>query len=969
MLGPVRAWRADVELRLGPPQQQAFAALLLASAGQPVSIADVVDTLWGQDPPPSAVNVVRRYVGALRRVLEPGLPRMATGSWLLREGGGYRLDVDATTLDLLRFRDLRTRARAADQADDPVRAVESYGRALALWRGHAAAGIPAEVRGHPVFAGLDGERLATVKEAADAGLRCGRTEPVLAHLQGLADDHPLDEPLHSRLIRALALTGQQAQALETYQRIRVLLAEELGVEPSSELLDAHREVLGARSAPTPPAPLAGSDSDGSTGRAAAPRTPAFPAHDDLLVPLPRPAQLPAAYKYFAGREAEIDHMLRRLPAVSGDGGPGATMVINAIGGMAGVGKTTLAVQLAHRVADRFPDGQLYVNLRGFDLHGAAMDPAEVVRGFLEALGVSRKQMPDSPQAQAALYRSLLANRRVLVLLDNARDADQVRPLLPGSAGCLVLITSRDRLTSLVVVGGAHPLTLDLLSPKDARQSLVRRLGADRVAAEPAAVDTIISLCGGLPLAVSIITARALMNPTFSLSGIAAELTEANGSLDAFDGPDATTDVRTVFGWSYHTLSGEAARLFRLLSLHPGPDIGTHAAGALADRPAARVRSLLAELTRTHLLTEEAPGRYRFHDLLRAYANELARAEDGEKERRDAMRRMLDHYLLTAHASASLLDPAGVFPAPTPLPGTTETTETTETTGTPVTLRDAESALSWFGTERLVLPAVARQAVDEGLGGHAWRLARLLDPGHERFGNWHDWADLQRIALAAAEQLGDPVGVAQAHAGLGRACSLLRRYREAEDHLHQALSRFEALGDDLGQAHTWRALGWVMTRTERHDEAIRQTRHALDLYRLAGHLSGQADAMNAIAWYEGVLGDYDKAMTDALRSLSLYRRMSDRGGSHEANTWDTLAYAHHHLGNYRRAQTCYRRAIDKLRRNGDRYNEAGSLTRLGDTCAASGDDAAARAVWAQAADILTEIDPPWAAEVRAKLQAG
>ncbi|WP_329537320.1 NB-ARC domain-containing protein (plasmid) [Streptomyces sp. NBC_01450] len=445
----------------------------------------------------------------------------------------------------------------------------------------------------------------------------------------------------------------------------------MDVEPSSELLAAHREVLSARSAPTPPTPFAASDSDGSTGRAAAPET-ASPARDDLLVPLPRPAQLPAAYEHFAGREAEIDHMLHRLPAVQGHGGPGTTMVINAIGGMAGVGKTTLAVQVAHRVADRFPDGQLYVNLRGFDLHGAAMDPAEAVRGFLEALGVSRKQIPDSLEAQAALYRSLLADRRVLVLLDNARDADQVRPLLPGAAGCLVLITSRNQLTSLVVAGGAHPLTLDLLSPKNARQSLVRRLGADRVAAEPAAVDTIISLCGGLPLALSIITARALMNPTFPLSGIAAELMEANGSLDAFDGLDAATDVRTVFGWSYRTLTGEAARLFRLLSLHPGPDIGTHAAAALADRPTVRVRSLLAELTRTHLLTEEAPGRYRFHDLLRAYANELARAEDGEgdseEERRDALCRMLDHYLLTAHASAPPSRSGGCLPLADPVAG-------------------------------------------------------------------------------------------------------------------------------------------------------------------------------------------------------------------------------------------------------------------------------------------------------------
>ncbi|MEU6540686.1 BTAD domain-containing putative transcriptional regulator [Streptomyces sp. NPDC047000] len=962
VLGPLRAWRAGAELRLGPPQQQAFAALLLANAGRPVTVTEAVGMLWGQDPPPSAVNVVRRYAGALRRVLEPGLPRMATGSWLLREGGGYRLDVDVTTLDLLRFRELRAQARAADRADRPADALGSYTRALALWRGHAAAGIPAEARGHPVFAALDGERLATVKEAAGTALRCGRAEAVLPQLQGLADGHPLDEPLHGLLIRALALTGQQARALETYQRIRTLLAQELGVGPSAELLAAHREVLGARSAPPPPAPLAAPAGEGPASRtAASEKTPA--ARHDLLVPLPRPAQLPAAYEHFAGRAAEIEHLLRRLPAAPGPDGPGAATVISTIGGMAGVGKTTLAVQLAHRVTDRFPDGQLYVNLRGFDLNGAAMDPAEAVRGFLEALGVSRRQMPDGPEAQAALYRSLLADRRVLVLLDNARDAAQVRPLLPGAPGCLVLITSRDRLTSMVVSHGAHPLTLGPMSPQDARRSLVRRLGAGRVAAEPGAADTIVSLCGGLPLALAVITARALMNPAFSLSGIAAELREANGSLDAFDGLDATADVRTVFGWSYRMLTGEAARLFRLLSLHPGPDLGTHAAAALADRPVPRVRSLLAELTRVHLLTEEAPGRYRFHDLLRAYANELARAGDGtgdgEEERRGALCRMLDHYLLTAHASASLLDPAGVFPSPAPSPAAS---------GTPVALGDAGAALSWFSTERLVLLEVTRQSVDEGLGGHAWQLARLLDPVHERFGHWHDWADLQRLALTAARRLADPVGVAHAHGGLGRACSLLRRYPEAEDHLRHALSLFEALGDDLGQAHTRRALGWVMTRTGRHREAIRHTRHALDLYRIAGHPSGQADAMNAIAWYETVLGDHEAAVADAVRSLLLYRRMSDRGGPNEANTWDTLAYAHHRLGNFGRARTCYLRAVDMLRRSGDRYNEAGSLTRLGDTYAAAGDDAAARAVWAQAADILAEIDPPWAAEVRAKLRS-
>jgi len=344
---------------------------------------------------------------------------------------------------------------------------------------------------------------------------------------------------------------------------------------------------------------------------------------------------------FVGRSGH----LRALDALLQDQGAAPTaVVISAIAGMAGVGKTALAVHWAHRVAGRFPDGQLYVNLRGFDPGGAGLDPGQALHGFLEAFGVPPARIPEDLAAQSGLFRSLLAGKRMLVLLDNARSAEQVRPLLPGSPGCLAIVTSRDKLAGLVATEGARPLALDLLTAADARDLLARRLGADRVAAEPAAIACIIAACARLPLALTIAAARAATSPTFPLAAIAAELREAASALDPFDAGESATDVRTVFSWSYRALSAPAARMFRLLGLHPGPDVAVTAAASLAAVPPGQARALLAELTRAHLLAEHAPGRYAFHDLLRAYASELASAQECPADRASAVHRLLDHYL-------------------------------------------------------------------------------------------------------------------------------------------------------------------------------------------------------------------------------------------------------------------------------------------------------------------------------------
>jgi hypothetical protein len=480
---------------------------------------------------------------------------------------------------------------------------------------------------------------------------------------------------------------------------------------------------------------------------------------------------------FAGRVEQLrilDSLLGTRPAA---------LVIAAVTGTAGIGKTTLAVHWAHRVSHRFPDGQLYVDLGGFRPAGTVVSPAEAVRGFLDAFAVPPDRIPASPTAQIALYRSLLADRRVLVVLDNARDAEQVRPLLPGAPGCLVVVTSRTQLASLVAAEAAHPVTLDLLSTAEASELLTRRLGAARVAAEPDAVREIIVRCARLPLALSIVAARATTHPGFPLATIAADLTSGGGGLDGFGYPDTATDVRPVFSWSYLALGTPAAGLFRLLGLHPGPDITAPAAAGLAGIALPRVRALLAELSHAHLVTEHVPGRFTMHDPLRAYAAELSAECDREPDRRHALRRALDHYLHTAHAAARALDPAAP-PVPLAPP---------DPDAAPERFADGTRALAWFGAEHAVLLAAINLAAGTGFDAHAWRLAWTLLPFLRRHGYWRDQAASHRIALQAARRSDDPLGMAHAHRGLG----LAHRHLGLDDaaaHLAEAAGLFIGLGD-------------------------------------------------------------------------------------------------------------------------------------------------------------------------------
>jgi tetratricopeptide (TPR) repeat protein len=667
------------------------------------------------------------------------------------------------------------------------------------------------------------------------------------------------------------------------------------------------------------------------------RTPALTATAPVV-----PRQLPAPARHFTGRAAELAQLTALIDR------PG-TVVISAINGTAGVGKSTLAVHLAHRVADRFPDGQLYVNLRGFDPSGSPMAPGEAVRGFLDAFGVAPERVPVGTQAQADLYRSILAGRRVLVVLDNARDADHVRALLPAGPGCLAVVTSRHRMTSLVATEGAYPLTLDLLTEAEAAALLRRHLGPARTGAEPAAVDKIVAACSGLPIALAIVAARAAAHPGFPLAALADELADARLGLDALDGGDLMTDMRAVFSWSYERLSPPAAAMFRLLGIHAGPDISAAAATSLAGDPAGGARRALGELARAHLVQEHTPGRFTFHDLLRAYAAELAQTVDATADRAAATERVLEHYFRLGYSGSLLLSPhRDPIPAPPPLEP----------------FADADAALAWFTVEHPVLLAAVRNATVGGFPAYAWRLSWTLTDFFQRRGHWQDWADTQRIALDAATRLGDPAGRAQAHRGLGRALFWLNRHDDAEGHLHQALDLCTELGDHTGQARVHLDLVMAMVSRDRHRAALDHAEQALELYRADDHRGGQARALNAVGWCHAQLGDLRPAAAFCTEALALHHDLGDRPG--EAATWDSLGFIRSGLGEHADAAACFEKAIALFGATGDRYGQADSLSHLGDSRLAAGDPDGARKAWQDAVEILDQLGHPTAGKVRTKL---
>jgi tetratricopeptide (TPR) repeat protein/transcriptional regulator with XRE-family HTH domain len=666
-----------------------------------------------------------------------------------------------------------------------------------------------------------------------------------------------------------------------------------------------------------------------------------------------PRQLPAAVADFTGRAAELRRLTQILDA-AGASRPG-TALISAISGMAGVGKTALALHWAHQVAGRFPDGQLYVNLRGFDPSGTPVTAPEAIRGFLDALGVAPERVPASPEAQAGLYRSLLAGRRMLVVLDNARDEQQVRLLLPASAGTLVLVTSRSQLTGLAAADGARLLSLDVLAVGEATGLLATRIGPDRAAAEPGAVDEIAHLSARLPLAVAIAAARAATRPGLPLAALADELRHAAGRLDALDAGDPAASVRAVFSWSVRQLSRDAARMFRLLGIHPGPDISIPAAASLAGRDPAQGRRDLGELARAHLITERLPGRYALHDLVRAYAAEQARDTGGGPEREAASGRVLDYYLHTAARAAQLLNPSHEpVVLATPGPDTAP--------GQPAGHRQA---LAWFEAEHEVLLAAVAFAAQSGFDVHAWQLAWALAPFLQTRGHWQEWAATQRTALAAATRLGDRTAQAVCTRLLAAAHSDLGDYAESARLFTASLTLYQRLGNRLGEAKVHFNLATLAEAQGRYADMLGHAEQALRLYQAIGDKASEAGALNNVGWTHALLGDYEQARVFCQQALALCTEV----GHHwlEGYVWDSLGYAEHHLGNLGEAAACYQHALSLHREAGDRFTEAEALAHLGETYQAVGNLAQAREAWQQAIAIFDDMrNHDAAARVRAML---
>jgi DNA-binding SARP family transcriptional activator/tetratricopeptide (TPR) repeat protein len=932
VLGPVELWGKDAWLTPSGPQLRLLLAFLALSTGQVVPVDDLADVLWPEGPPPSARASLQILLVRLRKILAD-----VPGGTVERYGDAYQLQVRRDLVDVHRFRSLVSSAR--DDSNDHD-AIDALDQALALWRGSALADVPGTAKVDAIRAGLAEEHLLAVQDRFGRLLAAGRDGQAAAEIPLVLARHPLAEQLAGMLMIAWYRCGRQADALQVFRNLRGRLAGELGVEPGPELQRLHQQILAADSRLADPP-------NGTAWLAWAPNGAAAVA----------PRQLPAAPAHFAGRRRELDLLTGWLDA----GFAAAEPVILTIGGTAGVGKTALALRWSHRIQHRFPDGQLYVNLRGFDASPAPVAPTEAIGGFLESLGVPAARIPQRPDALAGLYRSLLAGKRMLIVLDNARDEEQVRPLLPGSPGCAVLVTSRNQFAGLVAAEGARPLPLDVLTADEARQLLAARLGDARIAAEGEQAAELITLCAGLPLALAITAARAVVRPAAPLAALAAGLRDTRHRLDGLTVGDRAADVRAVFSWSYRLLSEPGARMFRLLGAHPGPDISLPAAARLAGVSEQAAGHAVAELIKANLVQEDAAGRLALHDLLRAYAVELT----GEAERHTAIRRLLDYYLPAAHAAVELAYPAAQrFTAALPAPAQP-----------PARFAGSAQALAWLQAEHRVLLAVTAAAGDGGFDAHAAQLSAALREHftslsvalREHFarrGYYADWAQAERTAVTAARRLGDRAAEAVAHKTLADALIQLGSWADAQTHLRDGLRLYRQLDDHAGQAVCHCIAARIFELQGNHDQALHQAQNAFRRYRAAADAVGQAGALNGMGWFSAHLGYHRRALSYCGRALQMHRDLGDRLG--EATTLDSLGYCCHRGGRHEQAVAFYQQALGVYADVGERYFRAQTLMRLGETHRVSGSVAAARDLWQEALSILDGMQHPGADLARGKL---
>ncbi|MEO3814378.1 BTAD domain-containing putative transcriptional regulator [Sphaerisporangium sp. B11E5] len=1001
VLGPVQAWRDGLELELGTPLQRSILAMLLLREGRAVTPLEMIDAVWGQDAPPRALGALRTYVSRLRAVLEPGRSPRTRPELLTSVGRGYALRLPPDVFDLGVFERRVATAEAERRAGDHAGAAETLREALTLWRGEPLAGAVGPYidnqRGRLVE-----RRIGVVETLMELDLNLGRHADVIPELIALTAEHPLRERLRGQLMLAYYRCGRQADALAVFSDTRRALVEELGIDPGHELAALHQRVLSADpglawTALAPPRAAHTADKDDTPERPRTSARPAVPARDtaaagaegddEPVQELPRPAQLPAAVSDFTGRKEAVNRLRTLLTSATGSEG----VPVVAVSGIGGVGKTALAVHVAHSVHEVFPDGQLYADLRGYTEEPTA--PESVLAAFLRALGLPVDVIPDGLAERAALFRSLLADRSMLVLLDNARDTAQVEHLLPGTAGCAALITSRVKLADLP---SARLLDLEVMEPEEALGLFSAVAGPERVAVERAAAMDVVAICGFLPLAVRIVAARLAARPAWTVASLVPRLTDERRRLDEMR--IGHLAVNATFALGYGQLDPGQARAFRLLSLPNGPDISLQAAAGVLTLSPMEAEDMLESLVDVSLLEAPAPGRYRFHDLLKLFARRQAEITEDPAAGALALRRLLGFYLASAQAAHRLAYEGSVI-----------ADHLVAVPGTGRSFSGAAEAIAWLTVEAETLFAAIGQTAEFVPAPDALLpaadLLLAMEPLLESGAYVREFAARTGAVLAAAERIGDRASELRCRYVLGRVLFGANRLADAAEQFQAALELATATGDRIVTGEILNGLAVVSGRARRHEEALTWFEAALRAYKEIGAAAGEALVASYSARDHLALGDPDAAIAAAERGLAIFSELGSGAG---------MARARYHLGivltrvgrlteavvhhaecldffraggqkvweqrvccrlaetfiaaeRYRDAVRHAEQALTLSREIGHPYGEALSLTVLGRALAGTGSVRRSGDCLRRALEIFTRLGSPEAADLRALLK--
>lgn len=932
LLGEIEVRAAGQLLNAGTPRSKAVLAALVVDAGRPVAIEALIDRVWDENPPAEARNVLYSHLSRIRRLLRHASRGDENPAQIVRRHAGYVLDVDPDLVDLHRFQ--RLAAQGSDRRHDDVARAAALTEALELWRGPPLAGLSGGWVAH-VRDRWHRHRLDVAMQWAEVELRIGNPVVVITALPDLAAEYPLAEPLEAMLMKALHAAGRDAEAIDRYATVRHRLADELGTEPSAALRDLHQAILRGE----PPV-------DRGPVTATAFSTALFGRHpvegDRPSNVIARPAQLPATSPTFVGRDLQIRAMTAILAGVAPLGAPRTV----AIAGPPGVGKTTLAVCLAHEVAEHYIDGQLYVDLRGYSPERQSRSVNDVLEEFLAAFGVVA--IPVGVERRAALFRSVLADRRVLVVLDNAVDSEQLRPLLPGSAGCGVVITTRRRLSGMAI-SSAQRFSLGPLA-EDESTTLIRMIiGVERAQDEPDAVRALVGLCDRLPLALRIAAEQIVINPHQPISELVRKLAIQTRRLDALTVDDSAA-VRTVFSWSYRDLSPACARMFRLLGLHRGRHVSTGAAAALADESTVVARGLLDQLARVHLVEGFGDDLYRIHDLLGIYAAELVIGEQAGGERILAVRRVVDWYLHNAYAANHVLAPQRHDPV-------------LEESDFAIDIADFDydQALAWCEGEMENIAMATRMAVEVGENVTAWKLPVGCFNYLYLRKQWNSWIVSHQAGVVGARRAGDRFGEAWVTNNLAVAYREMSLRSEARTLFDQALAIRHEIHDRVGQAWTLFGVAFLDMEEGAFDDAATRFEKARTVFRETGEHMAEAVTIASSGDAYRRMGDFGQALTSLRQALQLFEAFSDSYG--EGLALAGLGDTYAELNQPDEALNCFQQALEKRREIGDRWGEGEVLHKRGHVHFSAAQPEQARECLQAALEIFDDLGDPRTSEVR------